>query len=421
MGVGVGAARDGRRTVNLRPVPFDDDAEADQPGFRPPPHPDDRIWRHPSEMRAYPIVPVGAPGSPGRSRALAERGRPWVSVVVAGTAGAVLAGVGVVALGLGERVVERPVVEKVALAPVAAAPGLTASAVSDVRRLVAPGVVGIGPPTTAAADGDLVGSGVVLRNDGIVVTSAALLARGDVWVRMPDGTSVAGEVVGSDPASGLGLVDLRGDGYTSTVLAESGDLMAGETAYSVTARPGGGTTTAAGVVGLSRRYVGPAGAALDGVEVAGRPADLALGGALADSRGAVVGVATATDETEGWFVMPVEAVGKVVDDLLDGGRVRGSWLGIENTEVADPDDPNSDAGGGTRVASVVADSPAALGGLEAGDVIVALDDRPVDYMSDLSVALRAHSPGDRVDVTVQRGDDARVTLVLTLAEQPLTP
>ncbi|HEY2998765.1 MAG TPA: PDZ domain-containing protein, partial [Acidimicrobiales bacterium] len=97
------------------------------------------------------------------------------------------------------------------------------------------------------------------------------------------------------------------------------------------------------------------------------------------------------------------------------------WLGIENTEVADPDDPDSDAGGGTRVASVVADSPADLGGLEAGDVIVALDDRPVDYMSDLSVALRAHSPGDRVDVTVQREDDARVTLVLTLAEQPLTP
>jgi hypothetical protein len=76
-------------------VPFDDDAEEDT-GFRPPPHPDDRIWRHPSEMNVYPIVPVGAPGAPARPRLLLERARPWAAVVAAGAAGAVLAGVGVV-------------------------------------------------------------------------------------------------------------------------------------------------------------------------------------------------------------------------------------------------------------------------------------------------------------------------------------
>ena len=43
-------------------MPFDDDAEADNPGFVPPPHPDDRRWRHPSEMRAHPIVRLDAPG-----------------------------------------------------------------------------------------------------------------------------------------------------------------------------------------------------------------------------------------------------------------------------------------------------------------------------------------------------------------------
>ncbi|MGH9258986.1 MAG: hypothetical protein ACRD08_03655, partial [Acidimicrobiales bacterium] len=108
-------------------MPFDDDAEADHPGFRPPPHPDDRLWRHPSEMNAHPIVPLGAPGAPPvavrTSGGQARTGRPWGAVVVAGTAGAVLAGAGVLALGIGERVVERPVTERVALNPVASALG----------------------------------------------------------------------------------------------------------------------------------------------------------------------------------------------------------------------------------------------------------------------------------------------------------
>jgi S1-C subfamily serine protease len=403
-------------------MPFDEDAE-ELPGFRPPPHPDDRLWRHPSEMRAYPIVPVGAPGRPPRSRVVAGHGRPWFTLVAAGTAGAVLAGVGVVALGVGERVVDQPVTERVALNPVAAAPGLKRTSVHDIRRLVTPGVVGIGRAVTADPQGtshEMRGSGVVVRDDGIVVTSAALLTHGDVWARLPDGTTVRGDLVGSDPTTGLGLVDLRGKGFTTSVLAEEGDLMAGEVSYGVTARPDGGTITAPGTVGRAVRYVGPTGGALDGIAVTGKPATLALGGALADPRGAVVGIATAVDgdETGGWFVMPVEAVDKVVDDLLTDGTVHGCWLGIEGADTPDPAQAGSVDGGGTSVTSVIDDSPAALGGLAVGDVVVGLDDRPVNRMPDLNVALRSHSPGDRVDVDVVRAGGSRVTLVITLGEAP---
>jgi S1-C subfamily serine protease len=196
--------------------------------------------------------------------------------------------------------------------------------------------------------------------------------------------------------------------------------MVGEVSYGVTARPGGGTITARGTVGPSVRYVGPTGGALDGVAVAGKPAGMALGGALADPRGAVVGITTAVDEDEtgGWFVMPVEAVDKVVDDLLTDGTVHGCWLGIEGADTPDPAQAGSTSGGGTSVTSVIDDSPAALGGLAVGDVVVGLDDRPVTHMPDLNVALRAHSPGDRVDVDVTRPDGSRVTLVITLGEAP---
>jgi S1-C subfamily serine protease len=427
-------------------VPFDDDAEADHPGFRPPPHPDDRLWRHPSEMNAHPIVPLGAPGAPSvavrTSGEHARTGRPWGAVVVAGTAGAVLAGAGVLALGIGERVVERPVTERVALNPVASALGSPdADTLDGVRQRVAPAVVGIVAAGAVPGQGEVTGSegaapgrvavagsGVVVRDDGIVVTSAALVASGSVpGVRLPDGTVVAAELVGSDLATGLAVLDLAGGGYTPSVLATVGDLMAGEPSFAVSARLAGGTTTAAGVVGLARRYLGPLGGALDGIEVAGEADPLAIGGPLVDPRGAVVGITTAVEDGDAWYVAPVEVAHKVADGLLTDGVVQHCWLGIEGTDVAagaaELDTAESPAassvtGAGTRVASVVPGSPAALGGLRPGDVVVALDGQTIARMPDLIVALRARSPGDRVDVTVTRDDGSRATLVLTLAEAP---
>jgi S1-C subfamily serine protease len=80
----------------------------------------------------------------------------------------------------------------------------------------------------------------------------------------------------------------------------------------------------------------------------------------------------------------------------------------------------STVGGGTQVASVVAGSPAASAGLQAGDVVVRFDDHPVARMPDLLVALRAYSPADTVDIEVTRADGSHATLHVTLAEHPNT-
>jgi putative serine protease PepD len=411
-------------------VPFDDDAEEGPSGFRPPPHPDDRLWRHPSEMRGHPIVRLDAPdsGSPSPAAPALRRpapdrpGRRWLTVAAAGAAGAVAAGVLIVVLGLGQRVVERPVTQRVALNPVATAPGLTGGIVDGVRQRVAPSVVGILAPGTGlpvTRDGEVTGSGVVVRDDGIVVTSAALTAgASDIAVRLPDGTAVAASVLGTDPATGLSVLDLDDDGYTAAVLALQGDLVAGETAFAVSARAAIGTTTASGTVAMTERYVGPSGTALDGVQVEGEAPELGLGSPVVDARGAVVGITTAVDD-ESWYVAPIEVARRVADDLLIEGRVRTCWLGIEGTTdepaegVATPT-----SGGGTRVASVVSGSPAAVAGIQAGDVVVSFDGLPVARMPDLMVALRAYSPGDEVTVAVTRPDGSRATLPVTLEEPP---
>jgi putative serine protease PepD len=407
-------------------VPFDDDAEADSQGFRPPPHPDDRLWRHPSEMSDHPIIPIGAPLPPAliatpsaTQRAHGGPRRSWGAFAAAAATGALLAGGGVVALGLDERVVERPVTERVELSPTTSAEG--ADPLAGVRQRVEPAVVGVEAPGLAP------GSGVVVRDDGIVVTSAAFVAGGSVpQVRLADGTEAIAELVGTDPVTGLAVLDLPGEGHTPSILAVSADLASGSTTFLVHARESGGTATGSGVVAATHRYVGPTGTPLDGIAVEGTAEAAALGGPAVDERGAVVGIVTAVEDGGEWYLTPVDVAHRVADDLLATGEVRHCWLGIEGTDVAgdgsgSPDTTLPTEGGGTQVASIVPGSPADEGGLQVGDVIVALDDRRIARMPDLIVGLRSHAPGDRVDVTVRREDDTRVTLVLTLAQTPAAP
>jgi S1-C subfamily serine protease len=433
-------------------VPFDDDAEADHRGFRPPPHPDDRLWRHPSEMREHPIVPVGAPerrslANPvvttdgGRGPRVHRPGRPWGAVVVAGTVGAVVAGVGVAVLGVSERVVERPVTERVAMDPaISVLDAPTGDRSSADPRAVTPAVVGLEAAGSAGNDAPAVqGSGLVVRDDGIVVTSAALVVAGLApRVRLSDGTTADADVVGADAATGLAVLDLDGGDYTPGVLADPGELVAGDEAFAVATDPkAGGATTAEGIVGGARRYVGPAGTALDGVEIGGAAAEVALGGPVVDEQGAVLGVTTAVEPGDAWYVAPVAVAHRVATELVTTGAVRHSWLGVEGTDdEADATAPGvrdlapltsiesegeADPGSaptGTLVTSIVPDSPAADGGLRVGDRVVALDHDEIADMAALMVALRAHAPGERVDVTVDRADGSQVTLVIRLGERP---
>jgi putative serine protease PepD len=368
-------------------------------------------------MRAHPIAPIEGAGPRPAPPPVAtlgggrRRARPWGTVVVAGTAGAVLAGVGVAVLGVGEQVVERPVTERVALessASVLGAPDQGADGTAATRQRTAPTVVQV----EATGSGDLTGSGVVVRDDGVVITSAALVAAGALpVVRLSDGSTPAVQLTGVDPTTGLAVLDLAGGDYTPSVLATS-DALAGGDTVSVLAGDDPGTTTADGVVGDPERFVGPLGNALDGIEVSGDAATAALGGPVTDARGAVLGITTAVADGDGWFAVPIAVADRVANDLLSDGVARHCRLGIEGTEPAS-DDP---ADHGTLVASVVQDSPAALGGIRPGDVVVALDGDDVADMADLLLRLRAYAPGDRVEVTVARDEGSTTTLLIRLDE-----
>ena len=383
--------------------PFDAD---DGPGFRPPPPPDDRLWRHPSEM-ALAARTASAP-------TVARSG--WPSAVAAGSIGAV-ATVAALALAgvIGEEPRVREVVVREAVTPAVATVGVSAPDIATLVGAVAPAIVRL--EVSGAEQG--VGSGVLIRDDGHLLTNAHVVEEAErVSAVLADGRTVRARVVGLDRATDIALVKLESGGpFATAVLGATDSLSVGEPAIAIGSPLGlrGGSSVTVGVVSaLGREIESPDGPVLhDMIQTDAAIANGSSGGALLDRRGAVVGITTAfavTDLGNGGlgFATPIEVARAVADDLLLLGRVRTVWFGVKGSADTDA--------GGIAVAEVVADGPAAAAGLRAGDVLTRVDGRLVTTMSELRVGLRRRHPGDEIAVVYLR-DGARRTATVVLAER----
>jgi S1-C subfamily serine protease len=420
-------------------VPFDDDAADDVTGFRPPPHPDDRLWRHPSEVyAAEPAIPLRTHG----------RLWPW-GIAAVGTAGVMLAGAGTLILGVRDQVTDgdqrvsaslsplpSPLVDGRSLMP-RSREGVTDLA--DVARLsdeLAPSLVQI--EGTGAT-----GSGVVVGADGLTLTTATLVhGLDDVTVTLPDGRHVTGEVQGTDPLTDIAVVDLPGRPETAT-MADPADVGAGEGVLAMGAGVARGrpAATRGPLRPGHERLVRSGHEAVDGLLHLDVPAQItARGGPLVDQHGMVVGITIWTDD-RATYALPIDVAAEVAEDIVTEGHADHAWLGIHGHDLGDTGDAGdsgevdvlvatggstvladerpatSQAGGSDEqvgvVVAAVDDAGPAGGVLEPGDVIVQVDDRPVAGMSDLAAAVGRLSPGDDVTLVVDRaGDDTRVHVTL---------
>jgi serine protease Do len=267
-------------------MPLDDDADEDVGGVRPPLPPDDRLWRHPSELRYY-----GLPSSAGVDDPQGRSARPstWAIVLVAGLAGAVLAS-GLIALtgSLAPRVVERQVVEKVAVSPIVSTPMLRNDhGVEAVARRLSPAIVRLDISKGAA---QTTGSGVLFRDDGMLLTSAHVVDDADqIDVRLADGRRYAGTLVGADDATDVAVVDVEASNLPVAVLGSTRGLAVGAPAMAIGSPLGldGGPSVSTGVISaLGRTIQAEDGASLHGMLQTDAPiAAGSSGGALVDTAG----------------------------------------------------------------------------------------------------------------------------------------
>jgi putative serine protease PepD len=278
------------------------------------------------------------------------------------------------------------------------------------------------------------GSGVVLTEDGFVLTNNHVVAAGSgdptVQVRTADGTLYDAEVVGTDPSADLAVVRLAdASGLTPATFADSDEVQVGDVAVAIGAPLGLANTVTDGIVSATERAVQLGNESGEATVIDAIQTDAAInpgnsGGALVDGAGEVIGINTAIATVAGGqpgsteqggnigvgFAIPSNAAERIATELIETGEARRALLGVSaRTESTG----GSAIGSGARIVSVEPGSAADDAGLAPGDVITALDDRPITTSTELTAAVRSRTPGEEVEVTVRRGDESR-TVTVTL-------
>jgi serine protease Do len=268
-----------------------------------------------------------------------------------------------------------------------------------------------GGPGGRGRRSESLGSGVVLDASGIVVTNDHVVSGASkIFVTTSDGRELEAELLGADADNDLAVLKVEGKGLRPFRLGTTADLMIGETAIAVGNPFGLSNTVTTGIVSALQRTVRGEGRTYTDfiqTDAAINPGN--SGGALCNVLGELIGINTAIvggANTIG-FAIPVERVRRIVDDLLRFGEVKPVWIGVRGiTVTADRARPSA-RGLGMRVRSVYPASPAEDAGLEPGDVVVALNGRPVESREDFDTLLSAVAPGAPVTLEVRRGERAR--------------
>jgi S1-C subfamily serine protease len=388
------------------------DPEDEPQRFRSPPAPDDRVWRHPSEM---------GPRRPPVRRQL------WIVGLTAAVAASLLStGLAVVAGTLLDHGRVDPGVSRATLLSVPGRGGGAGGDVVQIAERVGPAIAQLRVDGGSGVTGS--GSGVIFRSDGELLTNAHVVDGAvAVTVVLSSGRELAGRVLGSDPDSDTAVVKIEGGPFPVVEMGTAADLKVGQQAIAIGSPLGlvGGPSVTVGVVSALHRSVRTRNSSrvlMDMVQTDAPIAAGSSGGALVDATGRLIGITSAVTLTDtgndGFgFAIPVETARASAEQLVATGAVVNVWLGVEGSDVDAVAALDLNVAGGARVDGIMAGSPAERAGLAPHDVIVSVDGHPVMSIGMLVVAVRAHRPGDVVTLEVVRGHE-RQGMKATVAERP---
>ena len=273
------------------------------------------------------------------------------------------------------------------------------------------------------------GSGVIISTDGYIVTNNHVVADADeLTVTLNDNKEYSARIIGTDKASDLALIKIDGKNLPAITIANSDDIKVGEWVLAVGNPFNLTNTVTAGIVSAKARSLYQNGVeSFIQTDAAINPGN--SGGALVNTRGELIGINamlySQTGSFSGYgFAIPTSIMNKVVADLKLYGTVQRALIGIQGQDVKNYVDAKKDKGEdvdlgtmeGIYVAKVSEESAAEEAGMKEGDVITAIDGKPVGKMAELQEVLAKKRPGDKVTVTYLR-DKKKATKTLTLKNE----
>ena len=401
-------------------------AAADSPAWTPPPGAQGPSWTQPTAPEAQatgPEAPTdptqpgwgqggGHPTVPGWGAPPAAAGSPrgrrpsqWLAAVVAG----------VVLLATGYGISQALDDDTPAGSGVPAAAPIAAAPVPSGEEPAAAVAKALLPTVVEIRHDNGLGSGFVYDRNGYIMTAAHVVQGVDrVDVRLYDGTKLTGRVVGTDEVNDVAVVKVDRTGLPAAPLAVGQAVQVGQLAVAIGSPFGLNETVTAGIISATDRVL------QDGREVIQTDAPINpgnSGGLLADRRGRVIGINDAIrpgDNSDGnvgiGFAIPIDLAVRSAAAIAQGRQVQTGYLGVS---AADPGG-NQD---GALVQDVVSGSPAAKAGLQAGDLVTAVDGQAVQNSGEMVARIRGHKPGDKVTITVDR-NGSQTTISATLGERP---
>lgn len=278
----------------------------------------------------------------------------------------------------------------------------------------------LGDPATGPERERGQGSGVVIDSDGLVLTNAHVVERVDtVSVTLADGQQLDGQVVGTDSVTDLALVRLEGrDLPPKAPLGDSEIMQVGDWAIALGTPFGLERTVTLGIVSSLHRNINSLGFAdkrLDLVQTDAAINPGNSGGPLVNSQGEVIGINTLVRSGPGaglGFAIPINLARRVADQLEQQGEVVHPYIGLQLVALTPRmardhnRDPNSlvqlPERSGALVQSVMPDGPSDRAGLRRGDLVIAVDDRPVQDPQALLEVVDAASLGTPLPLKLLR-------------------
>ncbi len=368
------------------------DDDADDFVFRPPPAPDDRLWRHPSEYAA-PTEPRSLQAS-GSSRSLLG------SVVFAAALLGATA-VGTIWYRSAPGPSQTALTQRITTTSIES----VASQVSQVQQVPqadewAAEIAFLTHSSTvvvqSAHDGrELAGAVAISSGEYLITSSRALETYSEFVVYSDHEPIIKANLVGHDPVTDLAVLKLENEiepAFLAAHPAQPGDTIAVVDPHGLAKRHVVSNRSATSIAVNGDQLIGFG--TLDGplaTTLAGSP--------IVDHTGAVVGITMATNPNDVITFVPIGIANRVAAFLITSGTMKHAWLGVTAIPAIEGDP-------GALVTVVAAEGPASHAGLVPDDLITAIGLAPITSLETMMATLRHHSPGDSVEVIVQRGRDS---------------
>lgn len=278
------------------------------------------------------------------------------------------------------------------------------------------------PEQLQPEDQNSLGSGVIVRPDGYILTNNHVIAQADeIVVGLHDGRKAKATVIGTDPETDLAVIKIELEDLPVLPFKLSGNAV-GDVVLAIGNPFGVGQTVTQGIISATGRTGLGINTYEDFIQTDAAINPGNSGGALIDVAGNLIGVNTAIFSRTGGslgigFAIPAQICQQVLDSILQEGRVVRGWLGIEVRGLNQTNPLNTESNAGVQVMGVLKNGPADQAGIQKGDIILSINDQAFENSNQLISYVGRQKPNSEVPAVILRADK-KLNIKIKIAERP---